>query len=135
MVRAEERVLYEALGFLAVVISGDDSQKDGAVRATALATMMEAFCHRGAKSIAHQPEKPASAANDDDLDDVIEKLKGSAHIRQLICITEDKSLLVQLYHRLQERQREQADATFIKEEIARLLEIEMTAYSFQKGMA
>ncbi|MDX2027204.1 MAG: hypothetical protein SFW62_01060 [Alphaproteobacteria bacterium] len=38
------RLLCHALGFTAVVMKGDVSQKDGAARATRLAGMIEEFC-------------------------------------------------------------------------------------------
>lgn len=44
MVRIEEEVFFKALGFLAVIMGSEGAQRDGAVRAQALACMMKEFC-------------------------------------------------------------------------------------------
>jgi hypothetical protein len=44
MTRSDFQILFTALGFLAVVMKGDSSKKDGAKQAKAMATMIEVFC-------------------------------------------------------------------------------------------
>jgi hypothetical protein len=122
MTRPDFKILFTALGFLAVVVKGEYIKKDGAKNATALADLIEAFCQT-----AHSDLFIDKTAKDTaELDLMIEELKeGELHIGKLAELAADKVLLRRIYDRLLQRHRIYATDKMIADEIAHFLEEEI----------
>jgi hypothetical protein len=117
----DKETFFTALGFIVVLMKDENTQKDGASRATAMARVIEMFCHT---------TRPDLFIGEDDLktdvlDQLIEGLKASLHTKQLLGLTSDQTLLLRLYDRLLQRHRSYATDDLIAEEIAHLLEEEV----------
>ncbi|MDD5586878.1 MAG: hypothetical protein PHY92_07990 [Alphaproteobacteria bacterium] len=122
MTRKDIQILFTALGFLAVVMKGENAKKDGAKQAKAMASLIEAFCRTT------HPELFNNEINGDaaELDQMIEDMKeDERHIGPLADLTANKNLLHRIYDRLLQRHRAYASDEMIAGEVAHFLEEEI----------
>lgn len=101
MTHIDRKTFFTALGFLAVLMRDGRAQKNGAVRVTAMARVIEMFCRTTHLDLFFDELSEADA----ELDKTIESLKNSHHVRQLLGLTSDPTLLPKLYDRLFSRHR------------------------------
>ncbi len=120
------RLLCTSLGFTAVILKDNVPKENRAVRAVAIARMIEEFCR--VTNPASFPQTTHAAADYDDtkLDRMIEELKqGEFHAGKLAELETNKALLRQVYDLLIQRHRAYAPDTLIADDVARLLEEEI----------
>ncbi len=134
MAYKDRQVLFTALGFLAIIMSGKSEKKDAAIRAQIMAGYIESFCREKV------PEAfPAMQENysDDDLgmiDQMIAYTKHRISSGQDPKLPQVLELKVRLYHRLQMRQRLFMTDALIGEEILRLLEQDKECLTSEEKM-
>lgn len=123
MTRTDQQVLFAALGFLAVLVKGDNAKQDGASRAISMAKLIEAFCEASLPEIA-----ATRAASDkaDVLDKLIDLLKDNLNETHEARLPEDMGTLRGIYERLIQRHRTYADDSQIADAILYFLEEENT---------
>lgn len=123
MHRSDFQILCSALGFLTALIvgHGKNADKERAVRADDMATLIEAYCR------ASHPELfPTRNATDlAEIDHLIEEMKeDDLHTGQLSSLTDNKELLLKVYDRLVQRYKAYATDAMIVGEIAHFIEEE-----------
>jgi hypothetical protein len=119
MTRDELQILFTALGFLAVVMKGENANKDDAKQAKAMAALIEAFCQ------AAHPELFDDGAEAAELDRIIEDLKDDElQFSQSATLLADKALLCRVLDRLLQRHHVYATDRMILGEIEHFLEEE-----------
>ncbi len=111
----DKETFFAALGFLAVLIKGENARENSAARAEAMAALIEMFCRTA------RPELKDAV----DLDEIIESLKKRFDPRRLLGLASDPDLLHRLHARLQARQRAYAPDELIADEAAHLIEEEI----------
>jgi len=125
MTRTDSKILFTALGFLAVVVMGESAKKDGAKRAMALAGLIEAFCHTAHPDL-FIDNAPDDAIDTAALDRMIEELKeGELQIGKLDALRTDKVLLRHIYNRLLQRHRIYATDRMMADETEHFLHEEI----------
>jgi len=107
MTRTDFKVLFTALGFLAVVMKGENANNDGADKARKLASLIEEFCI--------QPEQfgrcgQAASVASATINDMINQFKVELVEVGNASLPQDRATLLQFYEQLivrQTRHREQ----------------------------
>ncbi len=122
MTRDDFRLLFTALGFLAVAMKGKKADGDKAKQVHAMAGLIEAFC-RTAHPDMFLGEADEGAA---ELDAVIESLKEDKLLfGQMTGLMADRERLYRVYARLLQRFRAYAPDDMIADEVMHLLEEEI----------
>jgi hypothetical protein len=122
MPRQDIQILFTALGFLTVVMKGENAKKDGAKQAKAMAGLIEAFC-QAAHPKAFEGETEADKS---DVDQIIEDYKEDEFpLGRLATLIANKELLYRVYDRLVQRHRAYASEEMIAGEIEHFLEEEL----------
>lgn len=106
----ERRVLFTALGFMAVSMKdGNSEASDLAYRARAFAGLLEAFCRENTQAGAAMVDLD-STVSVASIDQIIEHHVRELREREETVLPEDRDTLLRLYDRLQHRavRREQA---------------------------
>ncbi len=109
MTRTDFKVLFTALGFLAVVMKGENANNDGADKARKLAGLIEEFC------IVTHPEQfgrcdQVPSVSSTTINDMINHFKGQLVNKGDASLPHDRPTLLQFYEQLivrQTRLREQ----------------------------
>jgi hypothetical protein len=121
MTRSDIQILFTALGFLTVVMKGENTKRNGAKQAMAMASLIQAFCQTS------HPDLFGDEAKEAELDQLIEDMKDEElHITQLADLTGDKGLLYRVYDRLLQRHKDYATDEMIAGEVAHFLEEEIS---------
>lgn len=121
MTRTDHQLLFTALGFLAVVMKGEDTKKDGAKRATALAGLIESFCYTTVPdAFENFPEMDGGM-----IDQMIDWAKAKMGYGEPAKLPDNRNLMIRMYRRLQERHRRYATDDLMADEIVHLLEEEI----------
>lgn len=120
MTRQDFQILSTALGFLAIVLKGENARKDGAKQAKAMAVLIESFCRTS------HPGLFKDEAEDSELDQIIEDLKDDEpQLGQSTALLANKELLHRVYDRLLQRHKDYATDEMIAGEVAHFLEEEI----------
>jgi hypothetical protein len=127
MRQSDFQILFTALGFLAVVMKGENAKNDGAKQAKVMASLIEAFCRTS------HPDLFKGEAEEAELDQIIEDLKDEdIHITQLADLTGNKNLLYRVYDRLLQRHKNYATDEMIAGEVSHFLEEEISRKAADK---
>ena len=95
------RILFTALGFTAVIIQGEAGKTNGAHRAIELAKLIEEFCTLNLPSI--PSVSLVSETGVDEIDRIIDKHKNELRQNEETHLPQDRGALLKFYDRLQVR--------------------------------
>lgn len=108
------RILCTALGFTAVVMQGGKpSKKEGAVRATGFASLIEEFCRSALPDVFEAANlNLALDADIEKIDRAIDQHISDLKQNEATLLPEDKETLLKYYDRLQQRKARRMQAAF-----------------------
>lgn len=101
MTTLDRNTFFSSLGFLAILLKGQEDDKKAASKAGIIAGLIEAFCEK--KNPASLQEK-APARVIWLLDQIIRSLKAQLKAEQPVDLPSDKNFKIEILHCLQERQ-------------------------------
>jgi len=121
MTAINEKTFFTALGFLTLLVKGEETQIDGVARAGALGKLIESFCQSEKN---HSTAAAQSNQNPEVFDKIIELLKDNLEHAHEAKLPNDLPTLQGVYERLIQRHRAYAHDDMIADAVLYFLEEE-----------
>ncbi len=103
MIALDKKTFFTSLGFLTLILKGQENDKGAANKAGIMASLIEAFSEEMNPSLSTQEKVPARVVWL--IDQIIGALKSQMKAGQLVELPADGNLKTEILHSLQERQR------------------------------
>ena len=101
MARTDHRILFTALGFLAVIIRGDVQGDKQALRATTIAKLIESFCQTSLPEFfASEPLSDSLGTSAAEISSLLENYIAELHTNTAPSLAQDRQTLLQMYELL-----------------------------------
>jgi hypothetical protein len=122
MTQEDQKILFNSLGFLAVLLRGESDQQDNAKRARGLAWLIEEFCRTvDQKGFAQENDLSDDPLSDARLEDWIKQFKTKLQIEGEAMLPEDRASLLRIHKLLEDRANQKARQNLPTELLADLI--------------
>jgi len=99
MIRKDHRIIFTALGFLAVILREDVPQDKQAMRATSIARLIESFCITSVPDVFAGEYMPYTTSPSD-IERLVEDYVAELHTNGSAPLTHDRATLFKMYELL-----------------------------------